>query len=620
MSNNYLKMNKEIFNYLQNNYTTDTFLVDRLIVSSFLRFNKIEVYNNVFIKKYIILESDINEYKALNKFIEIIKVQIKKFDLETLIELFEFVISPDDKIITGAIYTPKKIREYIIKQTLLNKNINENFKIADISCGCGSFLYEAALYINKNTNRSFFEIIKENIFGLDIQHYSANRTKIVLSLLAIFNGEDNSEFKYNIYTGDALEFKWTNYITNFNGFRCIVGNPPYVCSRNIPIATKNHLSKWEVCSTGHPDLYIPFFQIGIENLSIDGILGYITMNTFFKSVNGRALREYFQKKKPLFRIIDFGTKQIFKSKSTYTCICLIENTQSEFLNYIKTNNLKFDYKYNSLIYENLDFKNGWNLEETNLINKIEKIGKPFGELFKTRNGIATLKNNIYIFNPINEDNEFYYLKIDGEVFPIEKGICKNIINPNKFTKIDNVQEINRKVIFPYVHINSKVQLIDEDLFKKKFPFSYNYLKSKENLLAQRDKGEGNYEKWYAYGRNQSLEKLKFKLFFPHITPDIPNYVINTDENLLFHNGLAVVTENENELFFLQKLMSSKIFWFYIKNTSKPYGSDYYSLSRNYIKNFGVYDFSEEEKTYIINEQNKNKLDNFFEKKYDIQIL
>ncbi len=617
MPNNNLKMNKEIFNYLQNNYTTNTLLVDRLIVSSFLRFNKIEVYNNELIKKYIITESDTVENKALDKFIEIIKVKIKKFDLETLIELFEFVISPDDKIITGAIYTPKKIREYIIKQTLLNKNINENFKIADISCGCGSFLYEAALFINKNTERSFFEIIRDNIFGLDIQSYSADRTKIVLSLLAILNGEDNNEFKFNIYTGDALEFKWTNYIINFNGFRCIVGNPPYVCSRNIPETTKIYLSKWEVCSTGHPDLYIPFFQIGIENLSTGGILGYITMNTFFKSVNGRALREYFQKKKLIFKIIDFGTEQIFKSKSTYTCICLIENNKSEFLNYIKTNVLKLNYKYNSLVYDELEFKNGWNLEETYLINKIEKTGKPFGELFKTRNGIATLKNNIYIFNPINEDKEFYYLKINGEVFPIEKGICKNIINPNKFTKIDNVKEINRKLIFPYIHVNSKVQLIDEDLFKNKFPFTYNYLKSKEDLLAKRDKGEGNYEKWYAYGRNQSLEKLKFKLFFPHITPDIPNYVINTDENLLFHNGLAVVTESENELFFLQKLMSSKIFWFYIKNTSKPYGSDYYSLSRNYIKNFGVYDFSEEEKTYIINENNKDVLDSFFEERYDV---
>jgi hypothetical protein len=113
--------------------------------------------------------------------------------------------------------------------------------------------------------------------------------------------------------------------------------------------------------------------------------------------------------------------------------------------------------------------------------------------------------------------------------------------------------------------------------------------------------------------------MRNKLFFPHITPDIPNFVINTDENLLFHNGLAVVTENERELFFLQKLMSSKLFWFYIKNTSKPYGSNYFSLSRNYIKSFGVYNFSEDEIEFIINEENKETLDAFFEDRYNIKI-
>jgi len=113
--------------------------------------------------------------------------------------------------------------------------------------------------------------------------------------------------------------------------------------------------------------------------------------------------------------------------------------------------------------------------------------------------------------------------------------------------------------------------------------------------------------------------MRNKLFFPHITPDIPNFVINTDEELLFHNGLAVVTENERELYFLQKLMSSKLFWFYIKNSSKPYGSDYYSLSKNYIKNFGIYNFSEEQKEYIINEDNKEILDAFFEEKYNIKL-
>ena len=611
---------KEIFKYLRNNYTSDPILIDRLIVSSFLRFNNIIVENNIFIQDYIITNTQLNENESVNDFIELLRKESIEFDFETLIELFEFVVSPDDKIITGAIYTPKNIRKYIIEQSLTDRIINDNFKLADISCGCGSFLYEATIYIHQLTGRSYSQIINNNIFGLDIQEYSTIRTKIVLTLLAISGGEDIPDFIYNIHTGDALNFNWIDYIVNFNGLQCVVGNPPYVCSRNISADTKKYLSNWSVCSTGHPDLYIPFFQIGIENLAENGVLGFITMNSFFKSINGRALREYFQRISYQFKIIDFGNKQIFKSKSTYTCICLIERRNNNFIQYVKnqTDNLNIEYAFNQLNYDELDFKNGWNLEDSDKINKIEGIGKPLGELYKTRNGIATLKNNIYILNLINEDDNFYYLKNEKE-FKIEKGICRNIINPNRFTKIDNVEDVIKKIIFPYQFVESKVELISEEHFQNTYPFAYDYLKSKKDILGLRDKEKGNYENWFAYGRNQSLEKMRNKLFFPHITPDIPNFVINTDEELLFHNGLAVVTENERELYFLQKLMSSKLFWFYIKNSSKPYGSDYYSLSKNYIKNFGIYNFSEEQKEYIINEDNKEILDAFFEEKYNIKL-
>ena len=68
---------------------------------------------------------------------------------------------------------------------------------------------------------------------------------------------------------------------------------------------------------------------------------------------------------------------------------------------------------------------------------------------------------------------------------------------------------------------------------------------------------------------------------------------------------------------MKKIMSSRLFWFYIENTSKPYGSGYMSLSRNYIKSFGVYDFSDEEKEWLIQEENQQSIDEFLEKKYDV---
>lgn len=615
-------MKSDILKLFGGHISHDPYYIDRLIVTAFVRMNNLPVQNNRFILDYLIIQNGSDEDLAVEKFIGIFRQnnQNVDFTFEKLIECFEYVVSPIDKIITGAIYTPEYIRKYIIEQGFLQTQFEINtLKIADIACGCGSFLFDSAKKIHEITQRTYQDIFSQNIYGLDIQEYSIVRTKILLSLLALSEGEDIDEFDFNLFVGDALNFNWIERLEDFVGFSFILGNPPYVCSRNIPDITKQHLNNWSVCSSGHPDLYIPFFEIGMTNLIENGFLGFITMNTFFKSVNGRALRTYFQENRFSFTILDFGSTQIFKSKSTYTCICFIEKRESDLINYalIKADSLRSDRNLNEINYDSLDSRKGWNFQDIELVAKIESVGKPFGELYRTRNGIATLKNNVYIFDAIDEDEEHFFFGNDP-IITIEKGICREIINPNKFTRQNNIDELRRKIIFPYTIEDNRAVLISEDEFRTNYPNAYRYLDSQREILSKRDKGEGNYENWFAYGRNQSLENLNHKLFFPHITPSIPHYEINNEPELLFYNGLAVVADNERELHFLRKLMSSNVFWFYVKKTSKPYGSGYFSLSRNYIKNFGVCDLTDEEKNYVIEEPNMTRVNSFFNRRYGVQ--
>jgi len=322
-------MKSKVFKYLSDQGSTQPFEVDRLIISAFLLANNLKVKKNKFLKNFVILENSTQEFYKLLDFVSVIEKEIGSFGTEELIELFEFVVSPADRIINGAIYTPLNIRDYIIQQSFTTKKDTiENVKIADISCGCGGFIYNAAKEIKRLTNKSYFNIFKNQIFGLDIESYSITRTKLLLSVLAICEGEERKEFHFNLFVGDALDFKWQNVLHEFSGFDIILGNPPYVCSRHLSAETKIKLRNWSVCDSGHPDLYLPFFQIGIENLANDGVLGFITMNSFFKSLNGRSIRRYFQDGSFGFKIIDFGTEQIFKSRYTYTCICFIEKQQN----------------------------------------------------------------------------------------------------------------------------------------------------------------------------------------------------------------------------------------------------------------------------------------------------
>jgi len=615
-------MNKQIFNFLKK--FTDVNDVNRLLISSFVTVNNLAHPINQTINSLIIRPRD-DDHQGLLEFIQLLKAHDPTFGFEHLLELFEFVISPADKLVNGAVYTPANIRRYITKQAF-SQCVDEDtdqLRVGDISCGCGGFLIDAAIEIKKQSKKSYYEIFRDNIFGLDIQKYSIDRTKILLTLLALSEGEDREKFEFNLYVDNALRFNWREeckQIKENDGFDILLGNPPYVCSRNMDEESKVLLPNWSVSSTGHPDLYIPFFQICHEYLKEQGILGYITVNTFFKSVNGRAIRKYFSDHAVHMRLIDFGGEQVFRSRSTYTCICFLQKAESNGIDYVQCNSKALEMlredDFQTIPYSTLDDQQGWNLSNQDIVQKIESVGVKFDSLFKTRSGIATLKNNVYIFDPIGEDEKCFYM---DENIKIEKNICRDIINPNRLIQNRSLDGLKHKIIFPYEYDAKKLpQIIDEKVLSTTYPETYKYLLSQREVLATRDKGNGNYIAWYAYGRHQSMEKMKYKLFFPHITPHSPHYILSSDEDLLFYNGMAASSDNEEDMIILKMIMESDVFWFYIESTSKNYSSGYYSLSRNYIKNFGVCQFTKEEKVYLLNEQDAQKVNRFICEKYGFE--
>lgn len=78
-----------------------------------------------------------------------------------MIKLFEFVISPSDRIVTGAIYTPSRIRKRILEKCLSKQQNLSSIRVADISCGCGGFLMDVAKYIHKKTGKAIFLFTKK---------------------------------------------------------------------------------------------------------------------------------------------------------------------------------------------------------------------------------------------------------------------------------------------------------------------------------------------------------------------------------------------------------------------------------------------------------------------------
>ena len=427
--------------------------------------------------------------------------------------------------------------------------------------------------------------------------------------MAISEGEC-SEFEFNLLNADTLDFLSEGWNTAFNDFDVIVGNPPYVCGRNMEDGTKEKTKMYEVCNAGSTDLYIPFFQIAIEMIKENGMLGYITMNTFLKSLNARELRKYFMEGSYNISIVDFRGHQVFSGKSTYTCLFFLKKEKSEMLHYYCDENAELSkrFGYTDIPYSILDAEKGWNLNEHKVASKLESVGIPLAKFCQSRHGIATLSNKTYIFTPIDENDKFYYLEKETHIYQVEKDICKDIVNSNKLNSDISLDKIKHKVIFPYQLCDGKAFLIDENVMKHKFPMAYKYLESQRDELARRDKGKGkDYPVWYAYGRTQSLVMPSIKLFFPKIANKPLRCVIVNDPNLWLYNGMAFVGDDERKMKVLQKILESRIFWNYVVANSKPYSSGYYSLNGANIKNFGIPYFTENEENDLLQLQNKDDI-------------
>lgn len=612
-------MQKEL-KYLINGFKEDESSLNKIIVSLFIKANGINVKNNVLIKSLII-----SRKSPLSK--QICQLNFS-FNFDDVIEAFELAIPNGEKTINGAVYTPNYIKNFIVDHSL--KKIQKPHKSiisGDISCGCGAFLFTIANKLKEETGKSFIEIFKDNIFGLDISNSSIIRTKILLSLLAISKGEDLKEFEFNLYSANALSFDWLKVekIRRNKGFDLIVGNPPYVRAKNIDTVSKSLLSNWAVTKSGNPDLYIPFFEIGLQNINENGILGYITVNSFYKSVNARELRKYLQKKEHEISIIDFGHEKIFGGKSAYTCICLISNVHSNSIFFKKEtseslirNELKL---FNKIPYKDLNYQRGWLLNDKRIIENIKRIesaGKSLGSAYKIRNGIATLSNDTYIFKPVTENKNFYILTQNGMRYEIEKTICRDIIKPNILKYEHEIESVKEKLIYPYTNGISPLSLMKEEYLKSNFPKAYEYLLENKKDLQKRDKGNGDYGAWYAFGRTQALSDKGFKLLFPYMAKN-PHFVFTDQKDMLLYCGYAIFNESIDELKILKRILESKVFEYYMTHTSKPYSAGYFSYAKNYVKNFGICELNQKEKYFLSNGATQKEVNDFLIGKYQLHL-
>lgn len=507
--------------------------------------------------------------------------------LDDLVIAFEFLVDDNEKKNNGVVYTPPIIRKFITEE-IINKG--QVPKIIDPACGCGAFLISAAKLLHERYNIPYKNIFSDYIWGCDINSHSIRKCKLLFEILELQEEGAACACQYNLLVGNALEILASRKY--FHKYDVVIGNPPYVRAKNIDEKVKDSLNKWSVVS-GNIDLYIPFYQLGIELLNDKGVLGYISPNTFLQSVNGRGLRNYIRDNKFDLRIINFKDEQKFADVTHYTCITFVYGEgRSSHIEYTVCMDSLDECNYTTYDIsdypDNMEWRFG-NQEIDQMVFKIEHQPDKLDN-YNIRNGLATLCNELFFFDAIEEKGNCYIRQYNGKKYKIEKDICISIAKPNIMRNERDLETKSEKAIYPY--INGKV--IPENSMKSQYPNAYKFLCEYKEKLLSRDKGKiDDYPAWYAYGRTQGMNNQGTKILIPYMA-DRGVAIISKDYDLLFYCGYAAFSDDIESLSLLKIFIESDVFWFYIKMTSKPYSKGYMALAKNYIKNFGIPNLSKEE--------------------------
>lgn len=458
----------------------------------------------------------------------------------------------------GRIFTPEFVVSNILDfvgyrgPSILKQNIMDN------SCGDGAFLKEiVARYCAEALKKHYsLELLKSDlakfIYGLELDPVQcaicAQNLEYVANQYGVF------QVKWNIRCTDSLD------VANYNNkMDYVVGNPPYVRVHNISNLQK--IKQLTFTKSGMVDLYIAFFEIGLKMLKNTGKLCYITPSSYFTSVAGKTMREYFVKNNLLTKVIDLKHSQVFDA-TTYNAITLLSKQK---------NDKKIDYFEYDLSNKNYFFVEELAPEEFFINHKFyfgpkEKLKSLRSIILHTpifnhhtievKNGFATLYDNFFI----------------QDSFPFEDYIIPILKSSTGKWK---------KCFFPY----KNGQLIPLKTLEKNKLIKQYYEQNKDNLTS-RDINSKDF--WWGFGRTQGLKDInKIKYSINSLVKTIKDIkLIPCKEGEGTYSGLYILTDLN--LAQLKQILISQNFIDYISMLGKYKNGGCYTFSSKDLKAFLEY--------------------------------
>ncbi|UTH09107.1 N-6 DNA methylase [Macrococcoides canis] len=474
----------------------------------------------------------------------------------------------------------------------------QNIKVLDPACGSGAFLvyvYDYLLAENKRVGNilenSLFsddeyvrDILKNNIYGVDLNEESVEITRLSLWLKTAQKGKKLTTLDSNIKCGNSLiddsaiagnkAFNWSAEfpkVLEAGGFDVIVGNPPYVDSenmvKNIPEERK-WISNNYITAAGNWDLLVPFIEKSLFLLNDLGKMSFITSNKWLSANYGSNIRK--QIANNISFMCDFTDENIFESAKVSSVVFGVDKKECDKLRIdsLKEGVIDFDYEINK------DVKT-LEMLSNNLSSVFSKSFSIISKVFQNNQTINDYKNfNVFGAFATSEAYEMKEYILDDSNLDYEYKLI-NTGTIDKYVSLWGTQE------FSYLKSKYLYPKLNRETLLDKFPRRYEKI-SKPKILTTGIR--------------------HFESFLDH-----ENKYIST-------KSTVVTTGDLSDLSWLISFYNSKFIKFYIKeNYYKSSMNGGINFTPDLIKSLPIPELNEEtkeilsEKVYEIQRESKDKL-------------
>lgn len=361
-------------------------------------------------------------------------------------------------------------------------------KILDPACGSGAFLNQALNFLL--SEHEFIDegiktllggnvlglfdvkkgILENNLYGVDINAEAVEIAKLSLWLRTVEKGRKLNSLAKKLKVGNSLiddasvvdnAFVWEEEFPEVfeqGGFDVVIGNPPYLGGRDW----KNKeiedyfIEKYEVAEYQF-DMYILFLELGVRLAKEDGLLSYITPNTWLNNQKNTQLRKFILLNTSIQTLVDYSQIQVFKDATVLTTIAVLKKSniieETDILTPIDGNLVKI----NSMV-QSIWFENEYHIMNINLSAKDNLLLKNIESKSLVLDEIAKIKFGIKLY---------------------EKG--KGKPKQESYFSKDKIYESNIQEDETY-----RKYLTGKDIDRYKYLWNNTWVKYGENLAAPRD--------------------------------------------------------------------------------------------------------------------------------------